>query len=256
MSLALFDLSGKTALVTGSSRGLGLAIARGLGAAGARVIVNGVDTGNVDAAVQTLSAAGVEVIPAPFDVTDREAVADAFARFDAQGIDIDILVNNAGVVRRAPMVDVTPEEWSWIIDVNLTAPFLIGRLAAERMMARGKGGKIINMGSLTSGLARPTVGPYAVTKAGIAMLTRAMAAEWAQHGLQINAIGPGYMQTDLNRPLMEDAAFSAWVGARTPARRWGRPDELVGASIFLASEASSFVNGQIIYVDGGITATV
>lgn len=256
MSLVLFDLSGKTALVTGSSRGLGHAIARGLGEAGARIVLNGVSPDNLDKAARALRALDIEVVEAPFDVTDREAVASAFAGFDARGIAIDILVNNAGIVRRTPMLEVGTGDWEHMVDVNLTSPFLIGRLAAERMIARGRGGKIINMGSLTSSLARASVGPYAVTKAGIAMLTRAMAAEWAHHGIQINAIGPGYMETDLNRPLMENATFSAWVRERTPSRRWGRPDELAGVSIFLASEASSYVNGQIIYVDGGITATI
>lgn len=256
MSLMLFDLSGKTALVTGSSRGLGNAIAHGLGQAGARVVLNGVSAANLDAAAQALSRTGVDVVPVLFDVTDRAAVAAAFADFDARGIEIDILVNNAGIVQRTPMLESAIEDWDRLLDVNLTSPFLIGRLAAERMIARNRGGKIINMGSITSSLARPGVGPYAVTKAGIAMLTQAMTAEWARYGIQINAIGPGYMETDLNKSMMENKSFSDWVQGRTPARRWGRAEELAGVSIFLASAASSFVNGQLIYVDGGITATV
>jgi gluconate 5-dehydrogenase len=255
MSTKLFDLTGKTALVTGSSRGLGRAIAEGFGAAGARLILNGSNTGRLSEAAAELRAAGFDVTEAAFDVTDEAAIVAAFQRFDTEGLPVDILVNNAGIQLRKPMVELTTPEWQKVIDTNLTSAFVVGREAAKRMIARGHG-KIINIGSLTSELARATVAPYTVAKGGIKMLTRAMAAEWAEHGLQANAIGPGYMLTDMNEALVNNPQFDAWVKGRTPAKRWGRPDELIGTAIFLASEASGYVNGQIIYVDGGMLSVL
>ena len=256
MSTNLFDLSGRTALVTGSSRGLGLAIATGLAAAGARVVLNGLDAARLQASAGALREQGRDVLEAAFDVADEPAVCAAFARLDDAGIEVDILVNNAGIQLRKPLVDLSAAEWQRVIDTNLTSAFLVGREAARRMIARGRGGKVINIGSLTSEVARATVAPYTAAKGGIKLLTRAMAAEWAEHGIQANAIGPGYMQTEMNQALIDNPAFDAWVKARTPARRWGRPDELIGTAVYLASQASDFVNGQIVYVDGGILAVL
>jgi gluconate 5-dehydrogenase len=251
----LFDLTGRTALVTGSSRGLGQALALGLAGAGAEVVLNGIDRARLDTAAAAMRDAGHRVRAAAFDVTDEAAVLAAFAGFDADGLAIDILVNNAGIQFRRPMLDLDTADWRRVIDTNLTAAFVCGREAARRMVPRGSG-KIINIGSLTSELARATVAPYAVAKGGIRMLTRAMAAEWGEHGIQANAIGPGYMLTDMNRALIDNPEFDAWVRARTPARRWGRPEELAGIAVFLASAASDYVNGQIIYADGGMISVL
>jgi gluconate 5-dehydrogenase len=256
MSTELFSLKGRTALVTGSSRGLGHAIAGGLAAAGARVVLNGVDAARLRAACSAMRAQGIDAIEAPFDVADEAAVVAAFAQLDAAGVEVDILVNNAGIQLRKPLVELTGAEWRRVIDTNLTSAFLVGREAARRMIARGRGGKVINIGSLTSEVARATVAPYTAAKGGVKLLTRAMAAEWAEHGITANAIGPGYMQTEMNQALIDNPAFDAWVKQRTPARRWGRPDELIGTAVYLASAASDFVNGQIVYVDGGILAVL
>jgi len=255
MSIELFSLKGRTALVTGSSRGLGRAMAEGLAAAGATIVLNGSDRGRVEAASLEMKTAGFAVHEACFDVTDEGAVLATLRRLDQEGIAVDILVNNAGIQLRKPMVELSTDEWRKVIDANLTSAFVIGREAAKRMIPRGFG-KIINIGSLTSELARATVAPYTVAKGGIKMLTRAMAAEWAAHGIQANAIGPGYMLTDMNQALVENPTFDAWVKGRTPAKRWGKPEELVGAAVFLASSASDYVNGQIIYVDGGMLAVL
>ena len=255
MSTQLFDLTGRTALITGSSRGLGRAIAEGFAAAGATVILNGTDTGRLEAATAEMRAAGRTVHCLRFDVTDEPAIMDAFERMDRQTVEVDILVNNAGIQFRRPMVELETENWRRVIETNLTAAFVLGREAARRMIPR-KRGKVINIGSLTSSLARATVAPYTVAKGGIKMLTQAMAAEWAEHNIQANAIGPGYMLTDMNQPLIDNPQFDAWVKGRTPSRRWGKPEELVGAAIFLASSASDYVNGQLIYVDGGFTAVM
>ena len=255
MSHPLFDLRGKTALITGSSRGLGRAFAEGLAQAGARIIVNGTQADRTIAAQQELQAAGFDVEALVFDVTNEEAVVAAFHELDERNIAVDILVNNAGIQLRKPMVELSTAEWNKVIDTNLTSCFVIGREAAKRMIPRGHG-KVINIASLTSELARATVAPYTVAKGGVKMLTKAMAAEWAVHGLQANAIGPGYMLTDMNQALIDNPAFDAWVKGRTPAKRWGKPEELVGAAIFLASDASYYVNGQVIYVDGGMISVL
>jgi gluconate 5-dehydrogenase len=252
----LFDLSGKTALVTGSSSGLGLAMARGLAEAGAAVVLNGRDEAKLAATAGTFKAAGLNASIRPFDVADDAAVRAAFNAFDAEGVEIDILVNNAGTQLRKPMVDLATEEWRRIVDGHLTAAFQVGREAARRIIARGRGGKIINICSLASAVARVTIAPYSAAKGGMKLLTQSMAAEWAAHGIQANAIGPGYMLTEMTEPLAADPKFDSWVKARTPAGRWGRPDELIGVTVFLASSASDYVNGQIIYVDGGLLAVI
>ena len=253
--MTLFNLAGRTALVTGSSRGLGRAMAEGLAEAGAALVLNGSDAGRLADAAAAMRAAGHTVHEARFDVTDEPGVTAAFAALDAQGVAVDILVNNAGIQFRKPMIELETADWRRVIETNLTSAFVVAREAARRMIPRGRG-KIVNIGSLTSGLARATIAPYTVSKGGIKMLTQAMAAEWAAHGLQANAIGPGYMLTDMNEALVNDPTFDAWVKNRTPARRWGKPEELVGAAVFLASDASDYVNGQIIYVDGGMMAVL
>jgi gluconate 5-dehydrogenase len=255
VSIFLFDLSGKTALVTGSSRGLGRAFAEGLAGAGARVILNGVDSVRLENAATDMRASGRDVLTSAFDVTDESAVVAAFEQFDRDAIQVDILVNNAGIQFRKPMLELATADWRRVIDTNLTSAFLVGREAAKRMAARGAG-KIINVGSLTSELARATVAPYTVAKGGIKMLTKAMAAEWGEMGIQANAIGPGYMITDMNEALIANPEFDAWVKARTPARRWGRPEELAGTVIYFASAASDYVNGQIVYADGGMISVL
>ena len=251
----LFNLAARTALVTGSSRGLGRAIATGLAEAGAAVVLNGADAGRLASAASDLRAAGHTVHESRFDVTNEAEILTAFANLDAQGVAIDILVNNAGIQLRRPMVELDTADWRRVIETNLTSAFVIGREAAKRMIPRGHG-KIINIGSLTSDAARATVAPYTVAKGGIKMLTRAMTAEWAAHGIQANAIGPGYMLTEMNQALVDDPSFNAWVIGRTPARRWGKPEELIGTAVFLASAASDYVNGQLIYVDGGMIAVL
>ncbi|WP_422074769.1 SDR family oxidoreductase [Tranquillimonas rosea] len=255
MSLTLFDLSGKTALITGSSRGLGRAFAEGLAGAGARVILHGTNEARLDAAATEMRAAGHDVLTVAFDVTDEAAILAAFERFDGEGVEIEILVNNAGMQFRKPMLELETSDWQKVIDTNLTAAFVIGREAARRMAQRGSG-KVINLGSLTSELARATVAPYTVAKGGIKMLTKAMAAEWGEAGIQANAIGPGYMLTDMNEALVNNPDFDAWVKGRTPMRRWGKPEELAGTAIYLASDASNYVSGQIIYADGGMVSVL
>lgn len=250
-SPSLFDLSGRTALITGSSRGIGFAFAQGLAEAGAKVIVNSRQANVVDEAVKKLQALGLDAVGAAFDVADEASVEAAFAGFDQQGLAVDILINNAGIQHRQPMVELSLADWQRMMDTNLTAAFLVGRAAARRMIARGQGGKIINIGSLTSEAARATVAPYTVAKGGIKLLSKAMAAEWAQFNIQANSIGPGYILTDMNEALVNNPSFDAWVKSSNPAQRWGQPEELVGTAVFLSSAASNYVNGQIIYVDGG-----
>jgi gluconate 5-dehydrogenase len=251
---SLFDLTGRIALITGSSQGLGLALARGLGGAGASVILNGRDSAKLAATAAVLRAEGVRVTTSPFDVTDGAAIRAAVGRIEADG-PIDILVNNAGIHQRAPLAEMAEAEWRAVLDTNLTSAFLTARAIAPGMLRRGAG-KIINICSVMSDVARPGIANYAAAKGGLKTLTRAMAVEWAKHGVQANAIAPGYFVTELNRPLVENADFNAWVCRRTPAGRWGQPQELAGAAVFLASRASDFVNGQILYVDGGLLAGV
>ena len=254
-SQAMFDLRGKTALVTGASQGLGYVLARGLGRAGARILLNGRDKAKLDAATRTMREEGVDAIATAFDVTNGEQVRQATADLSARGYAIDILVNNAGIQRRAPLEDMDEDSFRQVIEGNLTSAFIVTRAVVRDMIAR-KQGKIINMCSLMSDLGRPSTGNYAAAKGGLRMLTRAMATEWARHGIQVNAIGPGYFITDMTKSLADDVAFDAWIKQRTPASRWGNPEELVGAAVFLASDAASFVNGQILYVDGGLSAAI
>ena len=254
MRFPLFDLAGRRALVTGSGQGIGLALAEGLAAHGAQVVLNGRDAGRLAAAAKGLADAGHAAETAAFDVTDPAAVAAGVAALEAAG-PIDILVNNAGIQFRAPLEDFPIERWRALMETNVSSLFYVGQAVARGMIARGRG-KIINSASVQSELARPGIAPYAAAKGAVRNLTRGMATDWARHGLQVNAIAPGYFRTPLNRALVEDADFSAWLAARTPAGRWGEVGELVGAAVFLAGEASSFVNGHTLYVDGGITASL
>ncbi len=255
MASPLFDLTGRTALVTGSSQGLGFAMARGLAQAGASIILNGRDEAKLARAAAALQAEEVRVTTAAFDVTDGAAVTTAVAKLEAEFAPIDILINNAGIQRRAPLAEMTEQQWREVLDTNLTSAFLVARAVAPRMIAR-RAGKIINICSVMSEVSRPTIGNYAAAKGGLKMLTRAMAVEWAKHGLQSNAIAPGYFMTELNRTLVENVEFNKWICGRTPAGRWGQPEELAGAAVFLASRASDFVNGQILTIDGGLLAAL
>jgi gluconate 5-dehydrogenase len=252
----LFDLKGRTAVVTGSSRGIGFALAEGLAKAGAKVILNGTSADTVAEAVAKLKAKDLDVLGRAFDVTDEVAVADAFTQWDAQNIQVDILINNAGINVRNLLLDVELSEWQRVIDANLTSAFIVSKEAAKRMIARGKGGKIINLGSIASEAGRKSIGAYSAAKGGIKLLTRSMAAEWAAFNIQANAIGPGYILTEMNTALVQNVEFDTWVKNTSPAQRWAQPEELVGTALYLSSAASSYVNGQIIYVDGGWLAVL
>lgn len=259
MTHSLFDIDGALALVTGSSRGIGFALARGLLQAGAGVVLNGRSLTALDAAAAALTAADPSwagrVHVMPFDVTDETAVTGAVSAIERDTGPVDILVNNAGTQVRGAITDYPLSSWNEIVAANLTSAFLVGREVARHMVPRGRG-KIINIASLQSEASRPGIAPYAATKGGIKMLTRGMCADLAASGIQVNAIGPGYFATDLNAALRQDEAFDAWLTRRTPAGRWGEVDELVGTLLYLASPASDFVNGQIIYVDGGMLAVL
>ncbi|MFD0980090.1 SDR family oxidoreductase [Tropicimonas aquimaris] len=251
----LFDLSGKTAMVTGSSQGIGLALARGLAEAGAAVVLNGRDVAKLARAAQDLRAVGAKVYELPFDATDHAAVRAAVDKFEAETGPIDILVNNAGMQHRTELENFPEDAFQRLLQTNIASVFNVGQAVARHMIARGHG-KIINIASVQTALARPGIAPYTATKGAVGNLTKGMATDWARHGLQCNAIAPGYFDTPLNAALVADADFSAWLAKRTPAGRWGEVEELVGACIFLSSPASSFVNGHTLYVDGGITASL
>ncbi|MDO4783850.1 MAG: glucose 1-dehydrogenase [Propionibacteriaceae bacterium] len=251
----LFDLHGKVALVTGSSRGIGLVLASGLADAGASVVLHGRNEQTLAKAREQLAERGHTVETVAFDLTDPEAVRSGIQALTERLGTPDILVNNAGVQLRGPLTDFTLEQWNLIINTNLTSAFLMSQAVAPGMMARGSG-KIINIGSIQSQLARPSITPYSTSKGGIVMLTRGLCADLAGHGIQCNAVAPGYFATELTEALVSDQAFSEWVCSRTPAGRWGEVEDLVGACVFLASDASRFVNGQIIFVDGGMSAVV
>ncbi|MEA2704550.1 MAG: gluconate 5-dehydrogenase [Actinomycetota bacterium] len=251
-----FDISGRTAFVTGSSRGIGLALARGLAVAGCEVVLHGMDPARCkDAATALAEETGASVHAVPFDITDAATVRAGVAEVVATLGSVDILVNNAGIQRRHPLVEFPVEEWDEIVAINLTAPFLIAQQIAPSMISAGRG-KIVNIGSVQSQLARPHITPYSASKGGVVMLTRGLCADLAALGIQVNALAPGYIRTELTRALVEDERFSAWVRERTPAARWGEVDDLVGGLLFLCSPAADFVNGQVLYIDGGMTAVI
>ena len=251
MSLSLFDLTGRRVLITGSSQGIGFALAQGVTAAGAEVVLNGRDAAKLaDAAARIPGARTL-----PFDATDHAAVRAAIDGFEADIGPIDVLVNNAGMQHRGPLEDFPEDAFERLLKTNISTVFNVGQAAARHMIARGRG-KIINIASVQTALARPSIAPYTATKGAVGNLTKGMATDWAKYGLQCNAIAPGYFDTPLNAALVADPAFTTWLEKRTPAGRWGTVEELVGACIFLASDASSFVNGHILYVDGGITVSL
>jgi gluconate 5-dehydrogenase len=250
-----FDVSGKIALVTGAYRGLGYAIARGLAQAGATVVLNGRKPDALAAAAKALVDAGHRATTSIFDVTDGAATRAAVAAIEAEHGRVDILVNNAGIQRRHPLVEFPESEWNEIIATNLTAPFLVAQAVLPGMIAR-RSGKIIHIASLMSELARPTVVPYTAAKGGVKMLTRGMAVELAPHNIQVNAIAPGYFATEMNRALIDNVEFNAWVCKRTPAGRWGQPEEIAGLAVFLASPAANYMTGQLLVMDGGMSVAL
>jgi gluconate 5-dehydrogenase len=249
-----FDLSGRRALVTGGGGGLGLAIARGLGRAGARVVVNGRNRDKLAAAASALRAEGVDACAAPFDVTDPDAVAASVAALEGAGGALDIVVNNAAVNKRATLDAFSGEDWRQLMAANLDAPFYVVKAVIPGMRTR-RSGKIVNICSLASEIGRPNIVPYAASKGGLQMLTRALAVELAPHNVQVNGIAPGFFKTDMNAALIADAEFSAWVARRTPAGRWGEPSEVAGAAVFLASAAADYVTGHVLFVDGGFSVS-
>ena len=255
MAQGLFDLTGRRALITGSSQGIGFALARGLADAGAALVLNGRDAAKLKAAAQTLRDEGAKVETLPFDVTDHAAARAAVDGFEARHGAIDILINNAGMQHRAPLEDFPAEAFQRLLQTNLASVFNVAQACARHMIGR-HAGKIVNIASVQTALARPGIAPYTATKGAVGNLTKGMATDWARHGLNCNAIAPGYFDTPLNAALVADPDFSAWLEKRTPAGRWGKVEELVGAAVFLSAPASSFVNGTIVYVDGGITASL
>ena len=251
----LFDLTGKVALITGASRGVGAAIAAGLSQHGAIIVLNGRNPETLEQTATELRATGGQVHTSAFDVSDGEAITAAIGEIEATVGAIDILVNNAGVQHRQMLSDLPEADWRRVLETNLTAPFLMAQSVARGMLRR-KSGKIINICSLTSEITRPGIAPYTAAKGGLKMLTKSMAVEWAKDNVQVNAIGPGFLMTEMNKVLAEDEKFNDWVCGRTPAGRWGAPEEVAGAAVFLASAASNFITGQVIYVDGGFLSTM
>jgi gluconate 5-dehydrogenase len=250
-----FQLNGKLALITGSSAGIGFALARALGEAGAHVVINGRNAQKVSAAAQTLRDEGLTVSESVFDVTDAQSVAAAVNAIESNIGPIDILVNNAGMQIRNPLHQFDDQDWHTLMRTNLDSVYFVGKTVAQKMIPRGQG-KIVNICSVQSELGRSGIAPYTASKGAVKMLTKGMAIDWGQFGINVNGLGPGYFKTELNQKLVDDTQFSAWLIGRTPSRRWGDVADLGGAAVFLASEASRFVNGHILYVDGGVTATL
>ena len=255
MATNSFRLDGRLALVTGSSAGIGFALARALGEAGAAVVLNGRNSVKLAQAADLLRAEGLSVHAVDFDVTQAAAVQAAVEDIESSIGPIEILVNNAGMQLRGPLDEFSVEDWHSIMRTNVDSVFLVGQAVARRMIIR-KRGKIINICSVQSELGRPNIAPYMASKGAVKMLTKGMAIDWGPHGLQVNGLGPGYFKTELTEKLVNDETFSAWLTGRTPSRRWGEVAELGGAVVFLASDASNFVNGHVLYVDGGVTATL
>ncbi|MFL9923138.1 SDR family oxidoreductase [Herbaspirillum lusitanum] len=250
-----FSLVGKLALITGSSGGIGFALARGMAAAGAAIVLNGRDAGKLAKVARQLRDEGYTIHESSFDATDSASVREAVAAIEKDIGAIGILVNNAGIQRRAPLEDFKESDWNDLIQTNLNSVFFSAQAVARHMIPRGQG-KIINICSVQSELGRPGIAPYTATKGAVKMFTKGMAIDWGKYGLQINGLGPGYFKTEMNMALVNDEKFTDWLVNRTPSRRWGDVEDLVGAAVFLASDASRFVNGHILYVDGGVTATL
>lgn len=255
MTQDLFSLKGKTTLITGSGRGIGFSLARGLGQAGSTIILNDIEENRLETARETLSQEGITTYTSVFDVTDENNIANQIRAIENDVAPIDILINNAGIQIRGPLEDFSYADWQKILDINLTGAFLTSKTVAQGMIKRNSG-KIINICSIQSELARPTIAPYTASKGGLKLLTQGMATDWGKHNIQVNGIAPGYFKTEMTKPLYEDSKFDAWLCARVPANRWGDPEELIGTAIFLASKASDYINGQIIFVDGGLRACV
>jgi gluconate 5-dehydrogenase len=251
----IFNIKGKVALVTGSTGALGNTFARGLAQHGATVILNGRNNAKLVEKVQELVDEGFKAYGFAFDVTRSEEINVAISRIENEVGPVDILVNNAGINLRASLEEFKNEDWDKVIGINLTGPYLVAKAVVQSMIKR-KSGKIINIGSVQNELGRPTIAPYAASKGGLKMLTKGMATDWAKYNIQVNGIGPGYFKTEMTKPLYENPEFDAWLCGRTPSNRWGDPEELMGALLFLASDASSYVNGHMIYVDGGLLASV
>ena len=251
----MFDLSGKIALITGSSRGLGFSIAKALFNSGATIIINGRNQKTLDEASKKINYNETRIYKYPFDITSIDDIHKNVSHIKKNIGPIDILVNNAGIQSRELLTNIKKSDWDNVLKTNLTSPFILSQAIAPGMIEK-KGGKIINICSITSEVARPSIAPYVTAKGGLKMLTKAMAIEWAQYNIQVNGIGPGMFKTEMNTALVEDKKFNKWVCERTPAGRWGEPDELSGTAVFLASEASSYINGQIIYVDGGFLSSM
>lgn len=254
-TLSLFDLKGKTALITGSGSGIGYALASGLAGAGAKIILNGRNEKKLEEAMNSLHGQGFDVTHLVFDVTDSAAVKKAISKYESETGSIDILINNAGINIRGTFEGYNENDWDKVLDVNIKGAMIVSQ-AVGRYMIKRKEGKIINICSIQSELGRPTIVPYTVSKGGIKMLTKALCSEWAKYNIQINGIGPGYFETELTKPLKNDPEFDKWLCSRTPANRWGVPEELIGAAVYLSSQASNYVNGHILYVDGGMLASV
>jgi gluconate 5-dehydrogenase len=250
-----FRLDSRLALVTGSSQGIGEALALGLAQAGAKIVINGRDVAKVAKAASAIRAQGFTVFEAPFDVTDSKAATAAIAKIETEAGPIEILVNNAGLTRRGPLDEITDEAWREVLSTNVDSLFYVSRAVAKSMITR-KRGAIINICSVMSELGRPTTAPYTASKGAVKMLTKGMAIDWGRHGIRVNGIGPGYFKTPLNEALIKDEKFSGWLTSRTPLGRWGNLEELVGAAVFLASDAASFVTGHVLYVDGGVTSSL
>ena len=256
MSLSLFDLKGKRALVTGATHGLGMAMANALASVGAEIIVNDIDKAKLDAAIKEYTSNGIKAYGYIFDVTDDKGVKDGIAKIEKEVGPIDILINNAGIIKRIPAIDMETSDFEQVIKIDLIGPFIMSKYVAKGMIARREG-KIINICSMMSELGRDTVSAYAAAKGGLKMLTKNLATEWAKHNIQVNGIGPGYFATAQTAAVRENGhPFNEFIISRTPAARWGNPEDLQGATIFLASKASDFVNGHVLYVDGGILATI
>ncbi len=251
----MFSIENKKVLITGSSQGLGFAFAEGLGTAGAEIILNGRSEDKLTEAAAKLAEKGIKTHACAFDVTNEEQVSAAIEKIEAEAGPIDVLINNAGMIARSPFEDFDAKTWWGVVELNLKSPFLVGKAVGKKMIGRKKG-KMINITSLLSEGARPTISPYTASKGGLKMLTKAMAVEFAKHNVQVNAIGPGYFATELNKTLKANKDFDNWVCTRTPSGRWGDPKELIGAAIFLSSSASDFITGQTIYVDGGWLAAL